>query len=253
MDRLDEMLKRHYKKIKQELIPSKGACPEERELWGYVKGQLTEKDREDIDGHLLACEACLESLKAIRMLHQAEGSVRKVPVHLHKKAAQILKQALEPGVRKRKSPVLLNLVLLWDEAMGRIMEIASQLGQMGPVPEFQPVRNGHEVKAAAQSFPYTRRARIEEGSISVEIDRSGKEGYLSLKMAFAAKPEGKAGKVNSIRAVLYKGDRVCASVYLNHQGEAVFTRIKEGEYALELLSGERSLGMVELAIGKVKK
>jgi hypothetical protein len=253
MDRLDEMLKRHYKKIKQELIPSKGACPAEGLLWGYVKRELTEQEREAIDGHLLACEACLENLKAIRMLHQAEHSAREVPVHLHQKAAQILKEAMESGLRKKKSPVLLKLALLWDEALGRIMQLAPQLGQMGPVPEFQPVRNGHEVKEAAQSFPYTRRAQTEEGSICVQIDRSGKEGYLSLKIAFQPKPEGKVGKVNRIRAVLYKGDRVCASVYLNHQGEAVFTRIKEGEYSLELLSGERSLGMVELTIGKVKK
>ena len=59
-------------------------------------------------------------------------------------------------------------------------------------------------------------------------------------------------KLSSIRAILYKSDKVCASVYLDHKGEAMFTRIKEGEYTLELLFGEKSFGMVELSIGKVK-
>ena len=253
MDRLEQILRRHYKKIKKELIPTKGRCPEESLIWAYVKGELAEDEREAMDGHLLACEACLEGLKVIRMLHQAECCAKEPPVHLHQKAAQILKQALGPGVRERKRTVVLRLALLWDEVLGRIREVASQLGQMGPMPQLQPVRNGHEVKEAAQSFPYTRRAQTEEGDICVEIDRSGKEGYLSLKIGFQAKAEGKVGKVKSIRAVLYKRERVCASVYLNHQNEAVFTRIREGEYSLDLLSGDKSLGMVELAIGKVRQ
>jgi len=52
--------------------------------------------------------------------------------------------------------------------------------------------------------------------------------------------------VRSSQAILYKSDKMYSSVYFNKKGEAVFTRIKEGEYYLELLMAEKSLGGVEL-------
>jgi len=59
--------------------------------------------------------------------------------------------------------------------------------------------------------------------------------------------------VRNSQAILYKSDKMYSSVYFNKKGEAVFTRIKEGEYYLELLMAEKSLGGVELSISKADK
>jgi hypothetical protein len=190
------------------------------------------------------------------MILQAERSSQKVPERLHKKAGEILRNALvEPGVRPKDRPVIQKLTLVWDQIRNKITQLKPAFDGMiiGPMPELQPVRNGHEnanVKEVPRTYLYTRRIEINEGTIVLEIDRSGKDGYLTLKISFQARAEKFPCKLNNIRAILYKSDRVCSSLYLDYKGEAIFTRIKEGEYALELLAGENSLGMVEFSINK---
>jgi hypothetical protein len=259
MDKLDKIILKNYKRIKRKNIPSQESCPEESLLWDYANGKLREKEREEIDGHFLACTECLETLKVIRMIQQAESSSREVPGRLHKKAREILRNAMgETGLRPNNKPVILKLSLLWDQVRNKISQLRPALEEMITAPrlEFQPVRNGHEdvkVKKSSQTFLYTRRIEINEGTISLEIDRSGKDGFLILKTFFQIKAKDFSSKLSSIRAVLYKSDRVCSSVYLDQNGEAVFTRIKEGEYSLEFLAGGKSFGMVELSIDKLEK
>ncbi|MGA1842606.1 MAG: zf-HC2 domain-containing protein [bacterium] len=259
MNKFDEILIKNYRKIKRQIIPFLKGCPEESLLWDYARGVLKKKEREEVDGHLLACSECLETLKSIRMIQQTESSPQKVPEHLHKKAGEILRNALaEPGLRPKDRPVILKVTLLWDQIRNKITQLKPALGEMfiGPMPELQPVRNGHDdlkVKEAPSTYLYNRRIEINEGTIVLEIDRSGKNGYLILKTSFQAKTDNFPCKLSNIRAILYKSDRVCSSLYLDYKGEAMFTRIREGEYSLELLAGEKSLGMVELFIDKGEK
>ncbi len=256
MNKLDEILIKNYRRIKGRIIPSLKECPKESLLWDYARGALKEREREEVDGHILACSECLDTLKGIRMILQAERSSQKVPERLHKKAGEILRNALlEPGSRPKDRPVILKLTLLWDQLRNKITQLKPALGDMiiGPIPELQPIRNGHEdlnIKEAPGTYLYTRRIEIDEGAIVIEIDRSGKNGYLILKTSFKVKAENFPCKLSNIRAILYKSDRVCSSLYLDYKGEAMFTRIKDGEYTLELLAGEKSLGMVELSIDK---
>lgn len=256
MNKFDEILIKNYRRIKRRIIPSLKGCPEEPLLWDYAKGSLKKREREEIDGHLLACSECLDTLKSIRIIQQTESSSQKVPERLHKKAGEILRNALaEPGLRPKDRPVILKLALLWDQIRNKITQLKPAFDEMiiGPIPELQPVRNGHDdlkVKEVPSTYLYNRRIEINEGAIVLEIDRSGKNGYLTLKTSFQAKIENFPCKLSNIRAILYKSDRVCSSLYLDYKGEAMFTRIKEGEYTLELLAGEESLGMVELSIDK---
>jgi hypothetical protein len=190
------------------------------------------------------------------MIQQAESSPQKVPERLHKKAGEILRNALaEPGLRPKDRAVVLKLTLLWDQIRNKITQLKPAFEDMiiGPIPELQPVRNGHDdlkVKEAPTTYLYNRRIEINEGAIVLEIDRSGKNGYLILKTSFQAKAENLPCKLDDIRVILYKSGRVCSSLYLDCKGEAMFTRIKDGEYTLELLAGEKSLGMIELSINK---
>lgn len=250
MDRMDELLKRHYREVRDDLLGPKGECPEEALLWKYAEGRLGEQEREAIDGHLAACSACLETLAVIRMLRQAEGVSREVPAPLHHRALEVLRRAVEaPGLQPKGHTMVLRLSLLWDRARNRITQCASDLGEAltFPEPQLQPVRNGHE---PAVAFPYTRSADTDVGRILLALEPAGREGYLSLKVSFRPKKEHHIKDKGAVRAVLYKEKRVCASVCLGERGEALFPRIREGAYAIELLAGDTPLGMVELSIGK---
>ena len=87
----------------------------------------------------------------------------------------------------------------------------------------------------------------------IEFDRSGKEGFLALKINLKSHPGKIQGEITNIRASLYKSDKIYSSVYLDQEGGAMFSRIKDGEYSLELLIGDRSLGMIELSIDKANQ
>lgn len=250
MDKLDIILLKNYIKMKEELIPPKKDCPKENLLWDYTQGLLKENEKEQIEGHLLACAECLESLKVIRMIQQAEESPQELPAHLYKKAKEILQNEL------KDRPVILKIALLWDQLLNKITQLKPEMGEMiiASRPQLQPVRKSlKDVKEALQAFPYRRSIKIKEGKIFLEIEPSGKEGYLILKIALFPRLGAIPVKVSSIRVLLYKSDRICSSVYLNNKGEGIFTRIKEGHYSFELIAEDRSLGIVELSLVKRKK
>lgn len=254
MDKLDDILKKNYRRMKSKLFTPKKECPKEDLLWEYVRGKLHIKEKEDIDGHLLVCPECLESLKAIRMIEQAQESAQKVPQYIHKKAKEIFQKELEiPGVRSKDKKVIGKVALIWDQLRNMITQLTPDLnGFIGADSlQLQPVRRiRQDIKKDLHAFPFRKNIRVNEETINLEIDRSGKEGYLTLKLSFQHHPEKIAGKVSSSQAVLYKSDKMYSSVYFDKKGEAVFPRMKEGEYFLELLMAEKSLGVFELSISK---
>jgi hypothetical protein len=271
MDKLADIMVKYYRQIKGELIPPRKECtkecPKESLWWNYVRGELEEKEREQVEGHLLACPACLESLKVIRMIQQVQASPQQVPAQLHQKAREILQNELsQAGLGPKGKPVILKIALFWDRLLERITQLTPQLteGNMGMAmsPQFQPVR---KIRQDAQedfgTFPIARTIDLPEGTIALEIDRSDidrsdKDPHLILKTSFQLKPhevagrQGRRGKQGSLRLLLYKSDRLCSSTCLDPGGEAVVNRIKEGEYYVELLAGEESLGVIWLSIGK---
>ena len=257
MDTLDDILKKNYSRIKKEVISPKRVCPKEDLLWSYIRGKLNKRKREQIDGHLLVCPECLESLKAIRMIAQAEKSSQKVPAQLHKRAKEILQKALaEPGMRPKNKPVIQKVVLLWDQLLNKITQLKPDLEEMimPSRPALQPVRKvSRDVKEDLRSFPFRKTIEINEGTIHFEIDRSGKEGYVTLKTSFQFNPEAIPAEISNGRAILYKTEKIYSSVYFDQRGEAVFNRIKEGEYYLELFIEDKSLGMIEISLGKIEK
>ncbi|MGA1790875.1 MAG: anti-sigma factor family protein [bacterium] len=251
MDKLDDILNRYYKKLKGELIQAQKGCPQEDLLWKYARGELREKEREEMDGHLLACSGCLESLKVIRMILQAQGSALEVPAHLHEKAMEILQEALGPkGVRPKEGKIILRLSLQWDHLKNRITQLVSDVGGMlvSPAPEFQPVRKAREGEST--TFPYKRSIPLDDGTLMLEIDRSGKGKTLSLAVTLQGRSKD---RVSDFRAILYKSDRIRSSLYLSEQGTALFSNITEGDYSLELCVRGGSLGMIEISLSKVQQ
>ena len=257
MDKVDDILKKNYRRMKSELFPPKKECPKEDLLWDYVRGKLHIKKKEHIDGHLLVCPDCLESLKAIRMIEQAQESDQKVPPHLHKKVKEIFHKELEvPGVRSKDRKVIGKIGLMWDQLLNKITQLTPDLNDFIGTDrlQFQPVRRiPKDIKKDLNAFPFRKNIRVNEETIHLEIDRSGKEGYLTLRLSFQHQPQEIADKVRSRQAVLYKSDKMYSSVYFDKKGKAVVTRLKEGEYFLELLMADKSLGGVELSISKSNK
>ena len=231
MDTLDDILEKNYSRIKKELIPPQKACPREDLLWNYVRGKSNKRERAQIDGHLPACPECLGSFKATRMMAQVEKSPQKGPARLHEMAWEILQKALAgPGLRPKNKPVIQKVAL---QILNKIIQLKPDPGEMimpsGPV--FQLIRKkNQDVKEDLRSFSFRKTIEIDKGTIHLEIDRSGKEGYLTLKTFFQFSQEQIPAKISSGRTILYKADRIYSSVYLDQRGEAVFNRIKEGEY-----------------------
>lgn len=257
MSKMDDILKKNYLQIKNELIPPKKECPKEDLLWNYAQGKLPKKEKERINGHLLACFDCLESLKVIKMIEKAKKSTQKVPPHLHKKAKEILQKELQmPGMQAKDKKVLGKVSLLWDQLINKITQLTPDFDNLIGADrlQFQPVRKIKEdLKKDPSGFPYRKTLRINEEIINLDIDRSGKEGYLTLKVVFHYSSEEMSDKVSSGRVILYKSNKMYSSVYFDRKGEAVFNRLKEGEYSLELLMEEKSLGIFELSINKVSQ
>jgi len=261
MGKLDDILAKHYKQMKGNLVSPKGKCPKEDLWWNYVRRELTEDEREHLDGHLLTCSECLEMLKVIRMVHEAQKSSLEVPASIDKRAREILECELKkPDLQLAEiKPVIMRITLHWDQILNRITQLTSGLKEMiggTASPQFQAVRKAQANKQkGASTFPYTNTISIPEGIIIVlEIDHTGKGKYLTLKVSFQSQQREISDQVSGLRLILYKSDRIaqidriCSSVYPDIHGEAVFDRIREGSYRLEILVKDRSLGVIEISL-----
>ena len=91
MDKLITYLTKNYDDLRGEIIPNRKECPEEDRLWRYIKGDLQDNIiRDNIEENLLSCSECLESLKSIRQIIEAEDLTEEIPHKLHKTAKRIL-------------------------------------------------------------------------------------------------------------------------------------------------------------------
>jgi len=252
MDHLDDLLKRLYKKNKDRLISPAQICPQEALLLKYLRGELKEDERERLDEHFLACSACLETLKVIRMIQQAQSCSEAVPGHLHQRAKEILSRELaKSGGQAKSEPFIMKIALLWDQARQRIIQAGTVLEEALIAPNLvpNPVRKAQPKTQEGQyAFPYRIARETDLGSISLEIDRSDREGYLLLRLSFQPKPGNIPRKADNLRVVLSKAGKVSSSVYLDPKGQAIFHRIREAEYSLELLAGEDTLGVIEFSL-----
>lgn len=251
-DHLDTLLKKLYKQVEKDVIPPKKKCPEEALFEKYVHEELSKDEVDSFETHLLSCSECLETLDAIRMVEQAEGSLLEVPAKLYQKAEKILQKGLKKMSLRPKRPNNRKIILLWDQIKSKIIQLTPNLEGMIPSqgPEFQVVRELNHLGKRFSSFPYKTTIDLDEGKISLEIYRSGKEDFLALKIVFHF--VSKKIPVH-VRATLYKLDRIYSSVFLDERGEAFFHQIKGGEYHLDFIEGEKTLESIEFSILLLKK
>ena len=111
------------------------------------------------------------------------------------------------------------------------------------------VRETSEYKKGLKGFPLRTHIKGDTGKISLEVDRSGKKGFLTLKARYQfTSPQPST----HIRAVLYKANRRIAGEDLNDRGEVFFHAIKEGTYNLELFKEETCIEKIQLSIVSVQ-
>lgn len=259
IDQQDDRLFKLYQQIRGELISTKKDCPPEDRLWKYGQGKLAKKEREQIDGHLLVCSNCLESLQVIRMILKAQESLVKVPVRLHEKALALLNSALaKSDCPAKPKPLIAKLTLLWDQALNSLTQLSSDLGEMiipQVEPEVQPIRksikeSGETKEHLLSLLPFRKNLNLPGGQIFLQIEPSKKEDSLTMRLVFHSRLVTMPGKeVSNLRLILHKSGKMCSSIYLDPESrEAAFDRIKAGEYSLELIQGEKSLGIIECMI-----
>ncbi|MFH0924783.1 MAG: zf-HC2 domain-containing protein [bacterium] len=240
-----------YKEIKNKLIPLKNECPKENLLWDYIQGDLLEKEIEQIDGHLFSCAECLESLRAIQILHQAQNSPCDMPEYLYNNTKELIQKTLNgQGLQPMNKPVQLTLALIWDKVCNKVSQLKPDIGRtiIAPLPKFQPIRKAGKNNEDIKTLPYVKAIEVNEGIIIIEIDSSDKENFLAIKTTLQSHSKKTTTEIKKIRVILYRSKKMCASIYLNQDGIAIFNRIKEGEYSLEILAGDKSLGVIELSV-----
>ncbi|MGA1865641.1 MAG: anti-sigma factor family protein [bacterium] len=246
-DHLDTLFRKLYKEVEKEVIPPKKKCPEEDLFEKYVHEELSDEEVELFETHMLSCSECLETLEVIRTVEQAKDSLLDVPAKLYEKAGKTLQKELK---RVSLHPKRLNkrmITLLWDQIKDKIVQLTPDLEGMIPSkgPEFQVVRKLSHLGKKFSSFPYQTTIDVDEGKISFEIYRSGKEKFLALKITFHfVSPKIPV----HVRATLYKTEKIYSSVFLDERGEAFFHQIKEGEYHLDFIEGEKTLESIEFSI-----
>ncbi len=247
-DIIDNLLIKAYKMIKDEIMPAKKRCPGEDMLWKYIKRELNEKKKGVIEEHLLACSGCMETLETIGMIIKAGDLPGKVPERLHNKAEEILENELRRTESQiRIKGITQKITLLWDKLQNKITPLTPVLKEMN-IPdrlEFQAVREPLDASACTGACLFRTAIDTERGMALFEIERSGDEKALILKIVFSS---DKKGCLANLRVNLYKSGRICSSVSLNKKGEAFFHRIREGSYNLEFLEEAMILKIIRLSI-----
>ncbi|MGA1870469.1 MAG: hypothetical protein ACMUJM_18180 [bacterium] len=240
-DPLDDMLNKFYKHARSEIIPPRGECPPENTLWRYIHKELSEKETSQLEQHFISCEECWETLGIIRKIEESETSRVSVPEDFHIKARELLKKGSKAHHRRTK------LILLWDRLHNTIAHHALKFGEviMSERPEFQVTRMQELKEGEYTPFPYRTMIKAKRGKILIEINSSGNQDYLTLKISFHDIPRKR--RLN-LWARLSKYGRMYSSLPLDDKGEAFFHRIEEGDYEVQFLEGERHIEMIDISI-----
>lgn len=246
-DQLDGLISKLFKNIKDKVVPPKTVCPSEEVLRKHLRGELKVKETERLESHMLSCPECLDTHEVLRLIETAEGSLLDVPEVLLNNTKKSLRQRLQQPC----PPAPRMILLLWDHLNNRITQLSSKLSGIvaSPIPELQAVREHPEYKKGLKGFPFRTSIKGDTGKISLEVDRSRKKGFLTLKVHFyftTPKPS------TCVRVVLYKKSRRIAAENLDDRGEVSFHAIKAGTYYLELFEEKTCTERIEIPIVSVK-
>ena len=188
-------------------IGRKGSCPDEADLSRFVEGTMGEKETEQVEKHLISCQACCDCVVALnKVIHFPEGEpLPDVP------EAQIVRAtALVQERKKEKHEPLFtrSVVTFLDELAQSIKEFFTLEWMAQPVPV--RVRSGAAAFALILICTVTYIYYQQSGQLGVQIEIMGKTKELTRGI-----PTGK-----TIERVIKEGDTLfsndfCRRIFFN--------------------------------------
>ena len=209
-------------------------CPGEEILCDYLGDRLRPEVREDVEKHLIRCEACVETLLAASMVLEDPyvPAASDVPVQVEKRVLKAIpSQSASLADRLWKQVKLKGFGFL--ETLSDLFPFSRQ--------EFVYVRGRKQV--ISENLVLLEKV-FKDIKLEIEIEKTG-DGSSEIKIK--GSHPGTGAPLNGIRINLCDGDRELAS-FVTANGGALFEKIAFGLYRLIVWDNRKKLGEVLLKI-----
>jgi hypothetical protein len=216
---------------KQLRIVSRSDCPDEEHLANYLSGLLSNEAKQFLETHLAGCTNCVDEIIAA---HRATQDIATETV-----PQRVMDRAMGLVPAKQKSEGVFDVVV-------RMVKDSLEL-----------VRTTGEWIAPLTAAPVGVRGRAQPGDTSIlQVEKQMGDFKVGIEVErvesgicqVAVSVVGQGGTpANNLRVSLLSGGREQAS-YLTKNGEAVFERIPQGAYDLQISDSNVLVGVVRLAM-----
>ncbi len=216
---------------KQVRIVSRSECPDEENFANYLSGLLGNEAKQSLEAHLGICTFCVDDIVAAHKAAQ-ETATERVPQWIMDRAMGLVPAKL------RSEGVFDLVVRMVKDSLELVRTTGEWIAPLAVVPvgvrgRAQPLDSGIlRVEKLMGDFKVGIEVeRVESGICQVAVSVVGQGG----------------SPANDLRVSLLTGGREQAS-YLTKNGEAVFDRIPQGVYDLQISDSGAPLGVVKLAM-----
>ena len=212
-----------------------GDCLSEEQFTEYLQDLLSPRDRESVEQHLSACNACLQKSIMISRIADALESGEKVhiPAALTERAKRL--------VREESESDFVEVVLEFGKNMIRVIKDA---GGICTLPESRTLTARNRTGASGQTLAAELRKTFGRTGVHISVEKVA-DNECEIAVRISEHPSGQP--LDDIRVNLISGDKELAS-YLTVKGAASFNNMKIAPYSLRITRGTHSVGSVLLRL-----
>ena len=232
MDKLDKTLKN----IMGAEQPS-GSSPEgkecltEQEFAEYLDNLLNPEQKEKVEQHMAACEACLKkSVMFSRVINKLDTTVQT-------DAAAGIVEGAKRLVRLQSPAGMLEVVLEFGRAAVKVIKDTAGICRV-PDPALLSTRSDEDQSKEAAAAHISK----ELGGIKVDISVE-KTGDAACEIDVRTTDPASGRTLDDIRINLVSGEKERAS-YLTVKGHASFKNLSISTYTLQIIKGKADAGSV---------
>ena len=232
-DQNENQIRRILRRLisKSEAAITRAACPDEETLANYLGGHLAEAVKAPIEAHLAQCSFCMEEVAAAFKAEQLPMT-ETVPERLVNRAMNLVP---EP---RRESNVLDLVIRVVKDSL----ELVRTTGEWISPLTLAPIGVRGRPQPSENSILQVEK-QMGDFKVGIEVERV-ESGICQVAVSVA----GQGGTpADNLRVSLLSGGREQAS-YLTKNGEAVFERIPQGAYDLQISDSGAPVGVVRLAM-----
>jgi hypothetical protein len=261
MDKYEDILKNLIKKDLSDTVADTSNCITDEAFSLYLENLLDEREKEDIEEHLIVCKACRQKNIA---LHKFKKEIQKedlltAPTRATEKAKQLVKEPVTHN--------LVEVVLEFARDTVRIIKNTGSIFQpieadfnMVPVLARESVKKrvrkyiSHEQKHVV--MPVEGEAWVEAAYFVNEFDgllvAVTIERVTESECEMKIRTEDSSGvPIDGIRLNLILGEKELAS-YLTREGYAIFKNLPFNEYSLVIARNQETIGTINLTLEGVQ-